>query len=95
MISNDVMMTNQNINSSRPNPRQRKKIKLNFYFHTSLWAFTKPFEAPQRSAEKKIQRNFYFSSTFKIHGHEGLIALFKNFMTMSIVKKKWSKFFIL
>ena len=67
MISNDVMMTKQNINSSRPNPRQRKKIKLNFYFHTSLWAFIKPFEAPQRSAEKKIQRNFYFSSTFKIH----------------------------
>ena len=77
MISNDVMMTKQNINSSRPNPRQRKKVKLNFYFHTSLWylkrfyegkAFIKPFEAPQRSAEIKIQLNFYFSSTFKMHG---------------------------
>ena len=64
MISNDVMMTKQNINSSRPNPRQRKKIKLNFLGK----AFIKPFEAPQRSAEIKIQLNFYFSSTFKMHG---------------------------
>ena len=40
------------------------KIKLNFYFHTSLWclkrfyegfkAFIKPFEAPQRSVKIKI-----------------------------------------
>ena len=31
------------------------KIKLNFYFHTSLKAFIKPFEAPQRSVKiKKI-----------------------------------------
>ena len=95
MISNDVMMTKQNINSSRPNPRQRKKTKLNFYFHTSLWAFIKPFEAPQRSAEKKIQRNFISVQLSKYTGHERLIALFKNFMNMSFVKKKWSKFFIL
>ena len=30
------------------------KIKLNFYFHTSLKAFIKPFEAPQRNVEIKI-----------------------------------------
>ena len=24
-------------NSSRPNPGQREKIRLNFYFHTSWW----------------------------------------------------------
>ena len=27
----------RNINDSRPNPRRRGKIKLNFYFHASLW----------------------------------------------------------
>ena len=26
-----------NINPSRPNPGRREKIKLNFYFHTSLF----------------------------------------------------------
>ena len=36
------------------------KIKLSFYFHTSLWclkglkAFIKPFEAPQRSVKVKV-----------------------------------------
>ena len=49
-------------NPFRPSPRRREKIKLNFYFHTSLWvpqkvlwkAFIKPFEAPQGSVEIKI-----------------------------------------
>ena len=27
----------QLIKSSRPDPGQREKINLNFYFHTSLW----------------------------------------------------------
>ena len=53
-----------NINPSRPNPRQREKINLNFYFHTSLWCLKrfyerlkgliKRFEAPQRSVKIKI-----------------------------------------
>ena len=48
-------------NPSRPDPGQREKIDLNFYFHTSLYAskgfmkalkaFIKPFEAPQRSVK--------------------------------------------
>ena len=48
------------INPSRPNPRRREKIKLNFYFYTSLWALKifmkalKTFEAPQRSVKIKI-----------------------------------------
>ena len=48
------------------------KIKLNFYFHTSLWCLKrfyeglkgihKTFEATQRSVEIKIQLNFFSSS---------------------------------
>ena len=58
------MQVIDDINPSRPNSGQREKIKLNFYFHTSLWyfkrfyepfkAFIKPFEAPQRSVKIKI-----------------------------------------
>ena len=33
-----------NINPSRPNPGRREKIKLNFYFHTSLWCLNGFFE---------------------------------------------------
>ena len=29
------------VNPSHPNPRQREKIKLNFYFRTSLWQHKK------------------------------------------------------
>ena len=46
----------------------KRKINVNFCFHTSLWfikriyeglkAFIKPFEAPQRSAKVKIYVNF-------------------------------------
>ena len=45
---------------SRPNPGRREKIKLNFYFYTSLWALKifmkalKTFEALQRSVKIKI-----------------------------------------
>ena len=64
-------------NPYRPDPGQRAKINLNyFYFHTSLWClkrfyeslkafpFIKPFEAPQRSAKIKIWVNFHFNATF-------------------------------
>ena len=62
------------INPYLPNPRQRKEIELNFYFHTSLWCLKrfyeglkglKPFEAPQRSVKMKIKLNFYFNTTFR------------------------------
>ena len=33
----EVKKINNNVNPSRPNLGQREKIKLNFYFHTSLW----------------------------------------------------------
>ena len=48
------------VNPSRPNPALREKIKLNVYFHTSLWSLKrlyeaiKPFEAPQRSVKIEI-----------------------------------------
>ena len=31
-------------NPSRPNPGRREKIKLNFYFHTSLWCLKWSYE---------------------------------------------------
>ena len=49
----------RSFNPSRPNPRQREKVKLNFHFHTKgfmklLKAFIKLSEAPQRSVKIKI-----------------------------------------
>ena len=44
-------------NPSRPDPGQKEKNNLNFYFHTS-------FKAPQRSVNVKIYVNFYFTTTF-------------------------------
>ena len=32
------------VNPERPNPGQRKKIKLNFYFHTSSWCLKRYYE---------------------------------------------------
>ena len=32
------------LNPSRPNPGRREKIKLNFYFHTSLWCLKRFYE---------------------------------------------------
>ena len=55
-------------NPSRPSPGRREKIKLNFYFRTSLWCLIrfyedlkgliKPFEAPQRSVKAKFNSIF-------------------------------------
>ena len=45
------------LNSSRPNPGQIEKIKLNFYFHTSLWCLKRFYESlkgPQKSVKIKI-----------------------------------------
>ena len=59
------------LNRSHPNPRRRDKIKLNFYFHTSLWCLKR--EAPQRSVKIKIQLNFLFQCNFqKCTRREGL-----------------------
>ena len=46
-------------NPPRPNPGRREKIKLNFYFHTSMWCLKKlkPFGAPQ-----EIKFNLLFIS---------------------------------
>ena len=62
-------------NPSRPNHKWREKVKINFYFHTSLWclkrslkAFIKPFEALQRSVKIKIWVNFYFNINY-INAH--------------------------
>ena len=51
------------INPSSPDPGQREKNDLNFYFRTSLWCF-KNFEASHRSVKIKIRVNFYFNATF-------------------------------
>ena len=65
------------VNPSRPNPGRREKIKLNFYFHASLWcrkrfeafkAFIKPFEAPQRSVKIKINLIFISIHISEMHG---------------------------
>ena len=34
----------QFFNPSRPDPRQKEKISLNFYFHTSLWRLKRFYE---------------------------------------------------
>ena len=61
-------------NLSRPNPGRREKIKLNFYFHTSLWCLNrfyegliKPFEAPQRSVTIKNELIFISTQLSGIH----------------------------
>ena len=70
-----IYATNCQFNPSRPNPKQWEKIKLNFYFLTSLWclkgfikalkAFIKPFEGPQRSVKIKFSLNIYCNTTFR------------------------------
>ena len=60
-MRNKIMIRNlvpKSISPSCPNPGRREMVKLNFYFHTSLWclkrflkAFIKPFEASQRSVK--------------------------------------------
>ena len=60
----EIRVDNTLINPSHPNPRQREKIKLNFYFHTplrclkrfyeGLKAFIEPFKAPKRIVNKNL-----------------------------------------
>ena len=41
----DTAIWNKNsIKPSLPNPRRREKIKLNFYFHSSLWCLKRFYE---------------------------------------------------
>ena len=40
--SETLMLLKTSIN--RPNPGQSEKIKLNFYFHTSLWCLKRFYE---------------------------------------------------
>ena len=46
------MLENISINPSHPSPGRGEEIKLNLYFHTTLWClkrfYEEPFEAPQR-----------------------------------------------
>ena len=75
------MLIKIDVKSCHFNPAQREKIKLNFYFHTSLLCsaskgfmkafkvFIKPFEAPQRSVE--IKNQVTFNTIFS--GREALI----------------------
>ena len=42
-ISKCVCLYSVAINPSRPNPGRREKIKLNFYFLTSVWYLKKGF----------------------------------------------------
>ena len=49
-------------NPSRPDPGQREKIDLNFYFHPSLWCLKRFYEG--ESVKEKIEVNFYFNTTF-------------------------------
>ena len=55
------------LNPSSFNPGRREKVKLNFYFHTSLWCLKRfwGFETPQKSVKINIQLNFYFNTTFR------------------------------
>ena len=41
---NIMMIELLHLNPSRPDPGQREKINLNFYFHTSLWCLKRFYE---------------------------------------------------
>ena len=68
------IVSNIGINPSPPDPGQREKINVNFYFRASLWclkrfyeglkAFINPFDEPQRSVKTKIYINFSFNTIF-------------------------------
>ena len=67
------------INPSRPNPGQREKIKLNFYFHTFSWCLKKFYEGLNGlhktfwGTTKKCESKFFFQHNFqKCTGREGL-----------------------
>ena len=63
-------------NPPRPNPGRREKIKLNFYFHTSMWCpkKLKPFGAPQ---EIKFNLLFISIQLSEMHG-AGRVNISKN-----------------
>ena len=63
-----------------PIPNKVKKIKLNFYFHTSLWCLKRSvkikIEVPQRSVKKKFLTQFLFQYNFqKWTGLSGLRSM--------------------
>ena len=63
------------VNLSRPNPGRREKIKLNFYFHTSLWylkrfyeglkGLRKTFWDTTKKCENKNLTQFSFQYSFQ------------------------------
>ena len=46
------VLVNQ-VNPSPPNPGRREKIKVNFYFHTSLWCLKRFYESSTKKCENK------------------------------------------
>ena len=62
-------------NPPRPNPGRREKLKLNFYFHTSLWCLKRFYEGLKclhetfwGTAKKYENKNFtylFFNATFR------------------------------
>ena len=46
------------INPLRPNPGQSEKIKLNFYFHTSLWCLKRFYEGLKGLSVTKKKQAF-------------------------------------
>ena len=62
-------------NPFRPSPRRREKIKLNFYFHTSLWCLKRFYEGLKGlyktfwGTTKKCE--LYFTTTFRNAGPGG------------------------
>ena len=55
-------------NPERPNPGQREKIKLNFYFHTFLWCLKglhKTFWGTTKKCENKNLTQFLFQYSFQ------------------------------
>ena len=53
-------------NPSGPNPGRREKIKLSFYFYTSLWCHKRFYETFWGTRKKCDNKNkFYFNTTFR------------------------------
>ena len=46
-----------NFNPSRFNPGRREKIKINFYFHTSLWSLKRFYEGLWGTTKKCEDKN--------------------------------------
>ena len=62
------------INTSRPDPGQREKINLYFYFHTSLWCF---FVVPLKLIFISIQLS-------EMNGAERVNQLFRKDFVMTV-----------